>query len=543
MTSLRFLILSSVCVAGLVSACGSSDPPPATDAGSDVVATDVPATDAPATDAPATDVPATDVPARDVSATDVPATDVPAADVADAAVGTVFEATLSGAQEVPSVASAATGTATITLNMARTEISYVVRHTLMGATAAHIHGAAPGVNGGVVVTFPSAGAEITGTAALTPSQVADLEAGALYINIHSMAHPGGEIRGQILRRGEELFVTPLTGVQEVPRVVTSATGTASVILNPATSAIRYRMTTTLMPSAAHIHRGIAGVSGPVVYPLTPNGSTIVGTQTVTPTDIAELRGGRFYVNVHTAANPGGEIRGQLLAPGAQLFVANLTGGQEVPPVTTVSTGSAMVVLNYARDSVSTTVATTAMGNAAHLHRGPGAVNGPVVVPLAAEGGFFTATAAITPPDAALLETGGIYVNVHTTANPGGEVRGQVLRPGEVLYTARLSGLSEVPPVVTMATGSAAMILNPAGDLLTYTGVLAGFTPTAAHIHTGAVGVSGGVVHTLMFTSTSLGGTQAVSGMDVQRLNAAGYYVNVHSMAHPGGEIRGQIMRQ
>jgi hypothetical protein len=584
MTSLRALILSSVCVGALASACDSSDTTttdaatdanlpvdvadagdatsptdvPRVDSGTDVPASDVPASDVPATDVPATDVPradvpttdvpTTDVPGADVTVTDVPVTDVPVTDVpttdgGDASVGTVFEATLSGAQEVPSVATAATGTATITLNAARTSISYVIRHTLAGATAAHIHSGVPGVNGAVLIPFASATSEISGTATVTPAQVADLESGGLYVNVHSTANPGGEIRGQILRHGEELFVTPLSGVQEVPRVTTAAIGTASVILNPADATIHYRMTTSLTPTAAHIHRGIAGVAGPVVYPLAPLGATINGIQAVTATDVAELRGGRFYVNVHTAANAGGEIRGQLLAPGSQLFVANLTGAQEVPPVVTVSTGAAMVVLNYARDSVTATLSTTATATAAHLHRGAGGINGPVVVPLASAEGYFSGTSAVTPADAALIESGGFYANVHTAVNAGGEVRGQVLRPGEVLYTAQLTGTAEVPPVVTSATGTAAMILNPAGDLLTYTGVLTGLTPTAAHIHTGAVGVSGGVVYPLSFTATGFNGTQAVTATDVERLNASGYYVNVHTAANAGGEIRGQITRR
>ncbi|MDB4928548.1 MAG: hypothetical protein JWM10_1032 [Myxococcaceae bacterium] len=581
MARLRALILSSLCVAGLASACDSSDTPddaatdvpvatdvgndvpatdvpradagndvpavdvPRVDAGTDVPAIDVPAADVPSSDVPAADVPSSDVPAADVPTTDVPATDVPATDVpaADAGSETVFEATLSGAQEVPSVSSAATGTATVTLNAARTAITYVVRHTLAGATAAHIHTGAPGATGAVIIPFASATSEITGTATLTAAQVTELEAGGLYVNVHSAANPGGEIRGQILRHNEELYLAPLTGDQEVPRVASAATGASSVIFNPATSTIHYRLSTTLTPSAAHIHRGIAGVAGPVVYPFAPLGAAIDGTQAVNATDITELRGGRFYVNVHTAANANGELRGQLLAPGAQLFVSNLTGAQEVPPVTTTSTGTAMVVLNYARTSVSVALSTTATPTAAHLHRGAGAINGPVVVPLALTAGFYTATMDVAPADAALIETGGFYANVHTAANAGGEVRGQVLRPAEVLYTAQLTGAAEVPPVTTSATGSVAMILSPGGNLLRYTGALAAITPTAAHIHAGAVGVAGGVVYPLSFTATSLGGVQAVTSTDVTRLNEGGYYVNVHTAANANGELRGQLARR
>ncbi len=573
MTNLRVLLLSSVCLAGLATGCddAASDsdaaapsdvstdtavdatpdaaPDATVDAAADVTADTTPAdvTADVTADATPADVTADAAPA-DVTADAAPA-DVVTADAAidvapaDAGTETVFEATLSGAQEVPVVTTTASGTATITLNAARTVISYVVRHTIPTATAGHIHIGAPGTNGGVAVPFTSVGAEITGMATVTPAQVASLESGEMYVNLHTTANPGGELRGQVLRRGEELYVAPLTGVQEVPRVTTTATGTASVIFNPATATVHYRVATTLTPAAAHIHRAMAGVAGPVAFPLMPVGATIDNFQTVTPADVEALRSGLFYVNLHTGANPGGELRGQLLTPGTQLFVANLTGGQENPPVTTTSTGNAMVLLNYARDTVRVALTTTATAMAAHLHRGAGGVNGSVAVPLTASGSDFVGNAAVTAADATLIEAGGIYANVHTAANAGGEVRGQVLRPGEVLYTAALSGANEVPAVTTTASGSVALILNAAGTAVLYSGVLAGLTPTAAHIHEAAVGMAGPVAFPLTFTPTSLAGTLTVTPANVTTANAGGYYVNVHTAANPGGELRGQITRR
>jgi hypothetical protein len=533
-----------------VDASPDAAPDATVDAAADVTPADVTADTTPAdvtADATPADVTADAAPA-DVTADATPAdvtADAAPADVtpADAGTETVFEAALSGAQEVPAVSTTATGTATVTLNAARTVISYVVRHTIPTATAGHIHIGAPGINGGVAVAFASVGAEITGMATVTPAQVASLESGEMYVNLHTTANPGGELRGQVLRRGEELFVAPLTGVQEVPRVTTTATGTASVIFNPATATFHYRVVTTLTPSAAHIHRAMAGVAGPVAYPLAPLGAAIDNFQAVTPADVDAIRSGLFYVNLHTTANPGGELRGQLLTPGTQLFVANLTGAQENPPVTTTSTGSGMVLLNYARDTVRVVLTSTATATAAHLHRGAGGANGPVAVALTTLGSDFVGNAAVTPADAALIESGGFYANVHTTANPGGEVRGQVLRPGEVLYTAALSGANEVPAVTTAAAGSAALVLNAAGTTVSYTGVLNGLTPTAAHIHEAAVGATGPVAFPLVFTPTSLGGTITVTPGYVSLANAGGYYVNVHTAANPGGELRGQITRR
>jgi hypothetical protein len=69
------------------------------------------------------------------------------------------------------------------------------------ASAAHFHGpAAPGQNAGVIVPFPNPESPIRGEATLTEAQAADLLAGRWYVNVHSRAHPGGEIRAQVVAR-------------------------------------------------------------------------------------------------------------------------------------------------------------------------------------------------------------------------------------------------------------------------------------------------------------------------------------------------------
>jgi CHRD domain len=112
-----------------------------------------------------------------------------------------FKATLNGASEVPPTTSAGTGTATATLDTATKMLSWDVTYSgLSGpARAAHIHGpAAPGTNAGVVVPFKgSLASPIRGSKALTAAQMADLEAGKYYVNIHTAANKGGEIRGQL----------------------------------------------------------------------------------------------------------------------------------------------------------------------------------------------------------------------------------------------------------------------------------------------------------------------------------------------------------
>lgn len=112
-------------------------------------------------------------------------------------------AALSGAQEVPPNDKSATGQAEVTFNKDTQELKYRVTYAgLSGpATGAHIHGpAAAGANGPVVVPFASPGSPISGEARLNPTQAGDLLAGLYYVNIHTAAHPGGEIRGQLRLR-------------------------------------------------------------------------------------------------------------------------------------------------------------------------------------------------------------------------------------------------------------------------------------------------------------------------------------------------------
>ena len=111
-----------------------------------------------------------------------------------------FKADLKGASEVPPTDSPATGTAQVDVDTATKEVKWTVQYSGMtgDATAAHIHGPAePGENAGPAVDM--SGKIESGSATLTDAQIADLQAGKMYINIHSAKFPDGEIRGQIMK--------------------------------------------------------------------------------------------------------------------------------------------------------------------------------------------------------------------------------------------------------------------------------------------------------------------------------------------------------
>jgi hypothetical protein len=106
----------------------------------------------------------------------------------------------------------------------------------------------------------------------------------------------------------------LSGAQEVPPVTTSATGKGTVTIGDDKSVSGSVTTTGIMGTAAHIHEAAAGKNGPVIVPMTKSGDnmwTFAPGAKLTDAQMESLKAGNLYINVHSAANPGGEIRGQL----------------------------------------------------------------------------------------------------------------------------------------------------------------------------------------------------------------------------------------
>ncbi len=107
----------------------------------------------------------------------------------------------------------------------------------------------------------------------------------------------------------------LTGDQEVPAVKTSASGSASFVISADKSVSGRVMTSGVEATAAHIHEGAKGANGPVIVPLTKNADgtwTPAAGAKLTDGQYASYLAGNLYVNVHSAANKGGEIRAQLV---------------------------------------------------------------------------------------------------------------------------------------------------------------------------------------------------------------------------------------
>ena len=404
-----------------------------------------------------------------------------------------FAASLSGAQQPTPVTTNGAGTGVFILSPDRSQLDYYVTYRdLSGPLTAggHIHVGARGVSGPVVLgiapgsTPASDGVKgswkSTDSAPLTPALVDSLIAGRFYVNFHTTANPGGEIRGQLDLRGGTSFFSWLESSNEPGTVTADGKGTGSFTLNDARTELRYEITyvglTGPLTAGGHFHTGDAGLAGPVVRGFATGGGPASATysglwassdaQPLTVALVESLLAGRIYVNFHTAANPGGEIRDQVHLTTGVGFTVLLDGDQEVPAVATAGRGAGSVVLNAERKDIAYTITyfdlTGPLSIGGHFHAAPAGTNGPVVRNIAGASDPASATiadnwsttSASQPLTRALVDSllaGHIYANFHTTAHPGGEIRGQVRFGGDAV--------TSVSPIADELPGSFALDQN------------------------------------------------------------------------------------
>ncbi len=107
----------------------------------------------------------------------------------------------------------------------------------------------------------------------------------------------------------------LSGDMEVPPVKTAAMGSGSIMINADMSVSGSVTTTGIEGTMAHIHQAAVGMNGPVIIPLVKSGDgstwSVPAQAKLSEAQYAAYKAGELYINVHSAANKGGEIRGQL----------------------------------------------------------------------------------------------------------------------------------------------------------------------------------------------------------------------------------------
>jgi CHRD domain/Secretion system C-terminal sorting domain len=470
-------------------------------------------------------------------------------------------AQLNGAQENPAVTTKGRGLMVMTVEENGTMVVNAIFDSLSGPiTNCHFHKALRGVNGGTVFSlFPS----IKGNRlyVVIPADQAKLLLPAIlkdsiYINVHTAANGGGEIRGQLRVERATHYTARMFGANEIPAVTTAGFGAASFFLSQNNTKLEYKIVVNNLSGAitnAHLHFGASNRSGSPAYPLafTATSNVLSGVIDVNAPFVDSLNAGNIYANIHTGANGGGEIRGQVDKNVIGIgFDALLDGGQEVPAVTTTARGIVVGSIHHNLDSVTFGLLGTGLtATNAHIHGAVTGVAGGVILNPGAMNAlipnFYSATLPITADNITKILRGDSYGNIHSATNTGGEVRGQistVLLDGVV---ADICGAQEVPAVPTSnGQGTAIMTFDRLKTLATIQAAKTGLTVSNAHVHVGAKGVSGGALIPLAtdFVGNSIINTTVALARTTiadSALNGL-HYFNIHTSAFAGGEIRGQF---
>ncbi len=444
---------------------------------------------------------------------------------------------LRGSQEVPPVPSTHSGGCMGTLNQGAGTFALTCVHDVIGATVMHIHQGAAGTNGAVVFDMGDPASPVTATwTGMTATNISDLLAGNLYINVHTAGRPAGEIRGQILPRTVDTVPFTADGSQVVPPNDTTATASCTANLDDDAAAMGVSCTHNLAsPSAAHIHYGPFGTNGPIIY-VFPNATNINASVPLNPQQVAAFAATFLYLDIHgtggTEENPADEIRGQIGTPPAGAG----TGTIVIKKATSPAGGTGF---NFTENITPGGFTLNDGGTRTFASVAPGTYT---VSEAAASGwtiGDLSCDDANSSGDAF---SGTATIRVEAGETVTCSYRNVAVSPTDTLFVFHLSGDQEVPPVVTPERGGCMGRFNSAASSLSLVCTHDVSLPTVMHIHKGAPGVNGDVVFDLGSPVSPVIATwTGMTPANVADLFAGNFYINIHTSGRPAGAIRGQIL--
>ena len=334
------------------------------------------------------------------------------------------------------------------------------------------------------------------------------------------------------------FLTEMLPANETPPINDSSTANVIVFVHMIRDAsgnltsgsvdfhVAAKFSGAVTVTGLHIHKGAAGVAGPIVIPTDINGSNNAvtvdasGKATIikqvqfpqTGVDVATVvdllaNPQNYYVNIHTTDNPNGAMRGQLLAAAGSFFMGLMSTQNEVPVVNASGSAVSSVFALRARDSSGAVAMAAAIFNLVytgfdatsgtafsgfHIHNGGAGINGPVIINTGIGGGTSSVPidpsgsgnlyyeVVIAPTDAnfaAEVDTinglftnpANYYINVHTDKFPSGIARDQMRVPDGGLFQVNMQTSNETPPIAgLMAYGTARAVVftvrNPDGGV-------------------------------------------------------------------------------
>ena len=376
-----------------------------------------------------------------------------------------------------------------------------------------------------------------------------------YVNMHTTDFPGGVMRGQLQRADMVVLMGQMSPANEVPPIAgldASAIGTVVALRTrdasgAATSGLvifdaNYRgFTEGTSFVGFHIHNGPAGVNAGVTIntgisatnsvPAVPAGANLHYEVEVPMTNAASVEtlnglftnSSGYYINLHTVVNPGGAIRAQLRRTDAISFPVVMSPANEVPAIPIEATGPSAVTVYTMRNADGSVAAGTVIFDVnhrmpgdttftgLHIHDGAAGVNGGVtintglsatntvpsptgagniyrIVTVSTEAGIRTLNSLVANPEAH-------YVNLHSTVNPGGVIRSQLM-----------------PANTTMPTVTAAIaaVSDPALNRVAPLGLMTIFGTNLVKVSSDLLAASNGVMLPSTFNGTqvTIGGKAA-----------------------------------
>jgi hypothetical protein len=383
--------------------------------------------------------------------------------------------------------------------------------------------------------------------------------------------------------------------------------------------IDYTVSSAVTFTGLHIHNGPTAQNGPVVIDTGISSTNSVAASAgsgkisrsvnYASTDTNGIRfvtgllatPENYYVNIHTTTNPGGFMRAQLQG-NRLIFRPIMSPALENPPIPLDAEGAALVEVNVNRDPQTGAITSgtvifdvdyrfpspvTITG--LHIHNGAAGVNGPVVIDTgtnststavlnATRGNIFRVvdinssnTNAIAALNGLFSDPTQYYINMHTTVNPGGVIRGQLSKDVYVFYNQMTQAEENPPTGVTGTANSMTYVRLDRDSTGNVTGGAVSFninynmgsaqTFTGLHIHNGKIGVNGPVVINTGISGsnsvvTNADGTGSINrevaiaatdpAFDYLRgliENPENYYVNIHTTQFGGGAIRSQLVKE
>ncbi len=357
-----------------------------------------------------------------------------------------------------------------------------------------------------------------------------------------------------------LFTAQMDGAQMSPATASTAKGIGTVMLNKKRDSLSVSFSIVGMtPAFAAIFIGAEGENGTMLFDLSDgiSGKTIL--KRLAGADVKNnlkyLMTGRFYLVVGSAANPGGEIRGQIRLATDLHFVADLNGSEAVPAVTTDAFGLGSFSLSMDKGQVGFKIIVQETGGAITsltLHAGGVGVEGPELLDLSSfvAGKLAVGSFSATPAILTALYSGEIYLNVGTSAFPGGELRSQLRRQSGLTMETFSDAQQMVPPISSSAKSVGVYRLSPTMDTLFYDIVTDGIASGIdyMHLHVGYPGQDYGALQVDFTNSITGNRTQgfvkgtSLSTTSITKILTGNLTLLTHTAAYPGGEIRGHLNR-